>query len=248
MLTSEEYAYLQNVFRLRTLAQTDRRSVPGETIGDVQTCRALLERVMPLIGAPDLAIAASLFAKRVAFLASGNVLYAMSVFDKGLPLSLNTCRLEYAHDGGLWTSSLPMAVTATGYAPGAREAWREAIVGALFRTFFAPLWQSLSQVSGLPQSILWENTAVRVYSLYQGRMEGLTVEQEERQQADFAWLLEGAEPSLFGLPWNPLKRFRRPLQQSAAGTRVRFRRTCCFYYKTVQPVAYCHNCPLCKAT
>jgi hypothetical protein len=103
MLTSEEYAYLQNVFRLRTLAQADRRSVPGEAIGDVQTCRALLERVMPLIGAPDLAIAASLFAKRVAFLASGNVLYAMSVFDKGLPLSLNTCRLEYAHDGGLWT-------------------------------------------------------------------------------------------------------------------------------------------------
>jgi hypothetical protein len=60
MLTSEEYAYLQNVFRLRTLAQADRRSVPGEAIGDVQTCRALLERVMPLIGAPDLAIAASL--------------------------------------------------------------------------------------------------------------------------------------------------------------------------------------------
>jgi hypothetical protein len=191
MLTSEEYAYLQNVFRLRTLAQADRRSVPGEAIGDVQTCRALLERVMPLIGAPDLAIAASLFAKRVAFLASGNVLYAMSVFDKGLPLSLNTCRLEYAHDGGLWTSSLPMDVTATAYTPGAREAWREAIVGALFRTFFAPLWQSLSQVSGLSQHILWENTAVRVYSLYQGRMEGLTVEQEERQQADFAWLLEG---------------------------------------------------------
>ena len=130
MLTSEEYAYLQNVFRLRTLAQADRRSVPGEAIGDVQTCRALLERVMPLIGAPDLAIAASLFAKRVAFLASGNVLYAMSVFDKGLPLSLNTCRLEYAHDDGLWTSSLPMDVTATAYTPGAREAWREAIVGA----------------------------------------------------------------------------------------------------------------------
>jgi ferric iron reductase protein FhuF len=129
---------------------------------------------MPLIGAPDLAIAASLFAKRVAFLASGSVLYAMSVFDKGLPLSLTACRLEYAHDNGLWTSSLPADITATGYAPGARDAWRETIVSTLFRTFFAPLWQSLSQVSGLPEHILWENTAVRVYSLYQGRMEGLT--------------------------------------------------------------------------
>ncbi len=248
MLTIEEHAYLQAMFRLRSLGQADRRSVPGEAMRDAQTCRAILERVMPLIGAPDMAVAASLFAKRVAFLASGNVLYAMSVFDKGLPLSLNSCRLEYAHDDGLWSSSLPVEVTATGYAPGARDAWREAIVSTLFRNFFAPLWQSLSQVSGLPQHILWENTAVRVYSLYQGRMEGLTVEQGKRQREDFAWLLDGADSSLFGLPWNPLKRFRRPLQRSAAGNMVRFRRTCCFYYKTVQPVEYCHNCPLCKAT
>ena len=248
MLTSEEHTYLQTVFRLRSLAQADWRSVPGEALRDAQTCREVLVRVMPLIGAPDQAIAASLFAKRVAFLASGSVLYAMSVFDKGLPLSLTACRLEYAHDNGLWTSSLPADITATGYAPGARDAWRETIVSTLFRTFFAPLWQSLSQVSGLPEHILWENTAVRVYSLYQGRMEGLSADQEKRQQADFAWLLEEADPSLFGLPWNPLRRFRRPLQKDVAGNRVRFRRTCCFYYKTVQPVEYCHNCPLCKAT
>ncbi|MFE4127156.1 (2Fe-2S)-binding protein [Kosakonia sp. YIM B13588] len=27
---------------------------------------------------------------------------------------------------------------------------------------------------------------------------------------------------------------------------VRFRRTCCFYYKASTPVEYCHNCPLCR--
>lgn len=248
MLTDEERLYLHNAFRLRSLSEADVRSVAGSDLRDAQACRAFLERVMPLTGAPDLAIAASLFAKRVAFLASGNVLYAMSVFDKGLPLSLNTTRLEYAHDNGLWTSSLPVDVITTSYAPGSRDAWREGIVSALFKAFFAPLWQSLSQVSGLPEQILWENTAVRVYSLYQGRMEGLNAEQEMRQQADFDWLLEEADPALFGLPWNPLKRFRRPLQKDAKGKMVRFRRTCCFYYKAVQPVEYCHNCPLCKAT
>lgn len=248
MLTDEERAYLHTAFRLRSLAQADARSVRGEMMRDEQVCRDVLERVMPLTGAPDLAIAASLLSKRIAFLASGSVLYAMSVFDKGLLISLSRSRLEYAHDQGLWTSSLPVEVVATDYAAGARDAWREAVTGALFREFFSPLWQSLSQVSGVPEHILWENTAVRIYSLYQGRMEGLDEEQEKRQQADFAWLLEDAAPALFGLPWNPLKRFRRPLQKSATGKMVRFRRTCCFYYKAVQPVEYCHNCPLCKAT
>ncbi|WP_337022178.1 (2Fe-2S)-binding protein [Pantoea anthophila] len=43
-----------------------------------------------------------------------------------------------------------------------------------------------------------------------------------------------------------MKRFRRPLQQNAAGQSVRFRRTCCFYYKATDPAEYCLNCPLCR--
>jgi len=246
MLTSEEHTYLQTVFRLRALFEADARSVPGETMLDAQTCHNILHRIMPLIGAPDLPIAASLLAKRIAFLATGNVLYALSVFDKGLSLSLSTARLEYAHDNGLWTSSLPVDITTTGYLPGKRDAWREAIVGALFKEFLAPLWQSMAKISGLPAQILWENTAVRVYSLYQGRMESLDIHQDHRQQEDFRWLLEQADPALFGLPWNPLKRFYRPLQMNAAGKKVRFRRTCCFYYKASKPIEYCQNCPLLK--
>lgn len=246
MLTVEERSYLQHTFRLRSRSQADARSVPAQALLDAQSCRALLARVMPLIGAPDLAIAASLLAKRLAFLATGNVLYAMSVFDKGLPLSLYASRVEYAHDNGLWSSSLPVDVDVTHYLSGQRDAWRETVVGALFRDYLSPLWQSLARVSGLPEAILWENTAVRVYSLYQGRMEGLNAQQTQRQQADFAWLLDAATPDLFAAPWNPLRRFRRPAQKSAAGKMVRFRRTCCFYYKASTPVAYCHNCPLCR--
>ncbi|MEN4569143.1 IucA/IucC family C-terminal-domain containing protein [Pantoea agglomerans] len=246
MLTPEEHGFLQKTFGLRALAEADARSVPLEYVFDAQCCGELLRRVMPLTGAPDMAIAASLFAKRLAFLATGNVLYAMSVFDKGLPLSLSSCRLEYAHDDGLWTSSLPTDITATGYLPGERDTWRENVAEALFSGFLSPVWQSLAQVSGLPVQILWENTAVRVFSLYQGRMNKLDEEQTQRQHADFNWLTGQASPSLFGLPWNPLKRFYRPFQQNAEGEPVRFRRTCCFYYKATKPAEYCLNCPLCR--
>lgn len=246
MLTPEEHAFLRQTFRLRVIAGADARSMPAEHVLDEQRCRALLHRVMPLTGAPDMAIAASLFSKRLAFLATGNVLYALSVFDKGLKLSLSSSRLEYAHDNGLWTSSLPADIGATGYLPGERDAWREGVVASLFSGFLSPVWQSLAQVSGLPVQILWENTAVRVFSLYQGRMSGLDEKQEQRREADFNWLIGQASPSLFGLPWNPLKRFRRPLHQNAAGQSVRFRRTCCFYYKATDPAEYCLNCPLCR--
>lgn len=246
MLNPDELAYLRKAFRLRALEEADARSVVSSEMLEARICADLLDTIMPLMGAPDRAIAASLLAKRLSFLLTGNVLYAMSVFDKGLHLSLDASRLEYAHDNGLWTSSLPAALTINGYAPGAREAWREKVVGGLFRDVIAPLWHSLSAVSGVPAHILWENCAVRVYSLYEGRMEGLNKAQAARQQADFAWLIAEADPALFGLNANPLKRFRRPAQRNGAGEAVRFRRTCCFYYKASQPVEYCRNCPLCR--
>lgn len=246
MLNPDELAYLRKAFRLRALEEADARSVVSSEMLEPRICADLLDTIMPLMGAPDRAIAASLLAKRLSFLLTGNVLYAMSVFDKGLHLSLDASRLEYAHDNGLWTSSLPAALTITGYASGAREAWREKVVGGLFRDVIAPLWHSLSAVSGVPAHILWENCAVRVYSLYEGRMEGLNKAQAARQQADFAWLIAEADPALFGLNANPLKRFRRPAQRNGAGEAVRFRRTCCFYYKASQPVEYCRNCPLCR--
>jgi len=244
MLAPAERAYLQAHFRLRRSGEADIRSLTASALLDAETCRRMLTTIMPLTGAPDLAITASLFVKRLAFLTTGNVLYAMSVFDKGLILSLSETQLEYAHDNGLWTSSLSADITESLAPDRGREQWRAVIVGALFKDFLSPLLNSLSQVSGIPLQILWENIAVRVYSLYQGRMDSLDPQQEQRRQTDYNWLLTQADESVFGLPWNPLKRFNRPLKQNIAGKKIRFRRTCCFYYKATSPVEYCHNCPL----
>lgn len=244
MLTPAERAYLQAHFRLRTRDEADPRNRLAHSLLDADICRQMLKTMMPLTGAPDLAITASLYVKRLAFLTTGNVLYAMSVFDKGLILSLTECQLEYAHDNGLWTSSLPANLVESTAPADGREQWREMIVGALFKDFLSPLLNVLSEVSGIPIQILWENVAVRVYSLYQGRMDDLDPQQEQRRQADYDWLLNKADPAVFGLPWDPLKRFNRPLKQTLTGEKVRFRRTCCFYYKATCPVDYCHNCPL----
>ena len=243
----QDWALLSGALRLKPLASRDvRRSVSVQTLLDDEVCAQLLDQLGPVIGSPKRGITASLLAKRFSFLATGACLYALSACDRGLPLTLDNAVLEYGYDEGRWSSSLPLADhTPQSYAPGQREAWREAIVGDLFAGLLAPLWQTFNRVSGISRRILWENTAVRVYSLYEKRM-GLIDDPLIRQRCaeDFHWLLEEAAPAVFGLGYNPLGHFRRPLTVVEGGKAVRFRRTCCFWYEVCEPVEFCSGCPL----
>ncbi|KAA8697808.1 Uncharacterized protein ALO80_03233 [Pseudomonas caricapapayae] len=245
--TEPEWALLSGALQLRQASDRDPRSLSPRALLDEEVCEQVLETLGPVIGSPTQTITASLLAKRFSFLSTGACLYAMSVYDKGLILSLDNSVIEYAHDDGLWTSSMPLVdVTPVGYEPGTREAWRELIVATLFRELLQPLWETFNRVTGISRRILWENTAVRVYSLYDKRMEKIQDPAiRQRYEGDFDWLLNQADPALFGLNYNPLKHFRRPpVLLEAEGKSVRFRRTCCFYYDASNPVEYCSTCPL----
>ena len=243
-------ARLSDELLLTTAARADpARSLPATALLNDACCEQLLRVLTPIIGSPSLAITASLLAKRVSFLTTGACLYAMSACNLGLSLSLNNALIEYGHDGGRWVSKMPLRdISPREFQPGHRDAWRTDIVATLFAGLLAPLWQTFSRVSGISTRVLWENTAVRVYSLYERRMQkSEDVCVRERCGEDFAWLCEQAEPSIFGLDINPLGHFRRPttaVEGQACG--VRFRRTCCFYYKASAPVEYCSTCPLLK--
>lgn len=243
--TPQEWALLAGPLRLKPASARDSRSIRVSALREEATCAELLQRLGPIIGAPNPAITASLLAKRLAFLTTGAGLYAMSAFDKGLSLAPDNCLIEYGHDGRLWTSSMPLHdLSPIGYAEGKRSAWRETLVRTLFAELLAPLWQSLTRVGKISPRILWENTAVRVYSLYERRMAEIeSPSARQRCAEDFDWLLNRADPALFGLDHNPLQRFRRPLTQ-LNGREVRLRRTCCLYYKTTDRFEYCGTCPL----
>ncbi len=243
----QEWAILSGVFRLKSLSGRDpRHAISPRTLLNGQACEQLLAELGPVIGSPNTAITASLLVKRFAFLATGACLYALSACDKGLLLTLDNCALEYSHDRKVWTSSMPVAEQIpVEYSAGERAAWRESVVRALFAGLLAPLLESLHQVSGISRRILWDNIAARVYSLYEKRMAKINDPQiQQRIQTDFQWLLTKAEPALFGLNYNPLAHFRRPLTLLEDGRSIRFRRTCCFYYQASDPVEYCAACPL----
>src|SRR5699024_5945609 len=91
--------------------------------------------------------------------------------------------------------------------------------------------------------MLWENTAVRIYSLYERRMATLEGGAAARRDADFNFLLR-TDPALFGMPFNPLHYFRFCPTRLSDGAEVRFRRTCCLYFQATCPQEYCRACPL----
>ncbi|MDR6959280.1 ferric iron reductase protein FhuF [Pseudomonas brassicacearum] len=246
--TAGEWAVLSGALRLKPAGARDpARSLAAHELLNGGVCLRLLDELTPVIGSPSRAITASLLSKRIAFLATGACLYALSACDKGLRLSLDNCIIEYGHDEGLWTSSMPLLdLEPQGYVHGYREHWRETLVSNLFAGLLKPLWDCFVQVSGISRRILWENTAVRVYSLYEKRMDSLQDPSVRRRvEADFDWLLNHADPALFGLDYNPLQYFRRPLMPLGNGLDCRrLRRTCCFYYRASNPVEYCSACPL----
>ncbi|MBB1489146.1 IucA/IucC family C-terminal-domain containing protein [Oceanospirillum sediminis] len=243
----QEWAVLSGNFRLKVFEDRDRRAIRAVDLLDENNCRQLLDQLTPVLCSPNRAVTASLLAKRIAFLTTGACLYSMSVYNKGLLMSPDNSWIEYGHDDGLWTSCMPLrSIEPLIYAPGQRNDWRETLIKTLFADLLAPLWTVLHQVSGISLRILWENTAVRVYSLYERKMDNVTDEETCQQaQADFDWLLNKASPELFTASYNPLQRFRQPICQTDKGA-VRFRRTCCLYYKTTEPKEYCSACSLLK--
>ncbi|WP_251978394.1 IucA/IucC family C-terminal-domain containing protein [Salinicola avicenniae] len=210
-------------------------------------CRELLDELGPTIGASDRRTTASLLSKRLAFLLTGAPLYALSVCDRRLDVSPVNCLIEFTHDGESWRSSLPLhSLAGTPMSPSVRREARRESIRQLFAELISPLWGVLQSEGGVAPRILWENLAVRVYSLYERRLSALDDPGVIRQcDEDFRWLL-AAEPDLFGLDFNPLGRFLFDRTALPDGSSIRYRRTCCLYYKTKYPGRYCETCPLLK--
>jgi ferric iron reductase protein FhuF len=225
-------------------------SVRGSDLLESGACAAYLDRLTETMQAPSRMIAASLFSKRYVSLTAVPVLYAMSAFNKGLEFPLEHTALEQpAAPSGGWSPRLRVSEwRVTEPAADRRGAWRSEIIGSLFAGSLAPLWRVLSGVATIPMSVLWENTAVRLFSLYEKRIgQGGGSRTRERVKEDFAYVIAVAPGSIFGEKENPLTPFYGPLcAQAASGQPVRIRKTCCFYYRVSADGSYCSNCPKAK--
>ncbi|WP_440116616.1 IucA/IucC family C-terminal-domain containing protein [Paenibacillus sp. QZ-Y1] len=209
-----------------------------------------LERVKDIYETESDTAAVSLFAKRYAYLVIASGLYAMSRFNKGLNVEITNGFMEAIYKGEAW---LPKARLknwqVTSPEAGAREVWRDQIIAQMFAENLAKVWQSLSTATRTSRAVLWENTAIYVYWLYENQFaEAATPEEKSRIEADFHYLLHDAPAHLFGESRNPLKQFNSPKRVTAVSdTSIRVRKTCCFYYLAAEdPDDFCPTCPKLK--
>jgi len=211
-----------------------------------------LEDVQQKISAPDKRVAASMFMKRYGFFAVLN-LYAMTVLNKRLNVSLTNISLETSDEEEIWYWNPKFYFfnlhTVSGPSES-REQWRNETIRAIFHENIHKVLMALSEHSGLSKKVLWENVAIYVYWLYESVLARPKFdEKREMIQDDFSYLVKNAEGELFGpIDFNPLSRYygikvyRPEYEQN-----IRTRTTCCLYYKTKSTGDRCKTCPLnCK--
>ncbi|MFS0656845.1 IucA/IucC family C-terminal-domain containing protein [Bacillus sp. 179-C3.3 HS] len=221
---------------------TNKPKVTGRTLATLyseESLTRLLEDEKMKMHAPNLAVAASMFSKRYAYLVVSSSLSLMTLYDGMYQFSPAAC--VFREDRKI---ELDESFCTFVQVDGNREAWRKKVVHSLFTQCVTPLLDVLHRVSRLPFSILWENVAVRVNSLYRHMMqeaEDLAV--KERIKEDYLFLKQ-ADGDVFGTKQHP---FQQSLNLHDGLLETSNRKTCCMYYKLEkksESLDYCLVCPL----
>lgn len=233
MLHSDQIQYLQKKFHLTTVSDCVNPSglQPIHKLLDPEICRDYLEKISNDFHTSSLLATASQFSKRYAFLLVPPVLYAMSIYHKELPVSIQNCYLESAYKQKNWFPRLALMDNRGGASAALnRSRWRDQVLKKLFADHLAKMWKTLHECTGIPLVILWENTAIYTHWIYRNQLLSFGGYAAE----DYQYLTKEADKTLFGAPFQPLQRF-----QHIDGCR----KTCCLYFLTNEKKELCKGCP-----
>ncbi|MCC3355802.1 IucA/IucC family C-terminal-domain containing protein [Bacillus sp. REN16] len=227
-------------------------SSPVIELFEDEKIKQYIKNIGQKISAPDKRVAASMFMKRYGFFAVLN-LFAMTILNKRLNVSLSNISLETSDEEKIWywNPKFYFSDLQTVPAPSdSREQWRAETVHAIFHDHIHEVLLTLTKHSGLSKKVLWENIAIYVYWLYESVLAKPKFDDKRKIiEEDFEFLIKKAEGELFGpIAFNPLTRyFGVKVYRPEYDQNIRTRKTCCLYYKTTSTGDRCKTCPLnCK--
>jgi ferric iron reductase protein FhuF len=242
-LTEEEMEQLK-AFRFSCHHSLLRSSVKASDLLESRTMKLFLQQILPKLNAPDDKTAASMLMKRYAFTAV-IVLYAMSVFNKGLDACIENIAIEVDDSKEKWLPDIRFESGKVTIPDGDRDLWRQRILKDLFAENIDRLIKKISKDVKISKLILWENIAIYLFWLYETVLSNPKFDQiRERITDDFHHILMENGQTFGGYSQNPLSRFYKPkcyhpvLEES-----IRIRTTCCLYYRTTKNGSRCKTCP-----
>ncbi|MBA4494729.1 IucA/IucC family C-terminal-domain containing protein [Paenactinomyces guangxiensis] len=244
-LHSDKLQFLEEHFRVTNRPSNDLlASCHAKDLVDPEKCHHYLTCLSDRLGSPSLLVTASQFSKRYTFLAVLPVLYAMSVYNKGLDVSVENCYVESAYQKENWLPKLRLDSWVTTEPGLNRSRWRKEIVKSIFADHISGVWQVLSKCAGISCSILWENTAIYVYWLYEKKLADAPEAIRTRVKEDFQFLIRHAPADCFGGCTQPLAKYYSETNMTdRSDPPVRIRKTCCLYYHLNAAGKCCSGCP-----
>lgn len=244
-LTIQELEYLREHLRVTTQRGGNSIiSIPVHDLIQLDSCREYLTHLTTLFDSPSLMVTASQLSKRYTFLAVLPALYAMSVYNKGLDLTVKNCFIESCFRNENWLPQLCLSNWQVSEPGVDRHSWREQVVHTIFAENIAKAWRTLSKCTGISPAILWENTAVYVYWLYETKLANIEGPLRKQVEDDFRYLIQGAPASFFGETFQPLARFYTNKRRTSFSEEpLRMRKTCCLYYQLNAEGECCTGCP-----
>ncbi|WP_181833250.1 IucA/IucC family C-terminal-domain containing protein [Bacillus taeanensis] len=246
-LNRKELTYLETNFRYSN--QHSAEMISAVKLLDEELLLSNLNSLSAQLSARSLITAASQFSKHYAFLLTTVSLYAMTMWNKGMDLSLENILLEFPNSNNKSFPTININdLKALTSSECNRQTWRDAVIKHVFFENLSKVWKSLNAVSKVPMPILWENTAVYIFWLYETKMKEEVADRETRLQIreDFHYLIKEASGELFGETENPLTKFyTKKCTLSCSEDPVRVRKTCCLYYQLTDKEnrGYCKTCP-----
>ncbi|MEH7382889.1 IucA/IucC family C-terminal-domain containing protein [Bacillus sp. JJ1533] len=251
LLTEMEIEQLKE-FRFSDRQFESSLSTPVNELFEEEKINQYLGNVGTRISAPDKRVAASMFMKRYGFFAALN-LYAMTILNKRLNVSLSNISLETSDEEKIWywNPKFYFSDLQTVSAPiESRDKWRDETIQAIFHDHIHEVLLTLTKHSGLSKKVLWENVSIYVYWLYESVLAKPNFDEKRNIiHEDFEYLVKKAEGKLFGpVAFNPLTRYLGvKVYRPEYDQTIRTRKTCCLYYKTTSTEDRCKTCPLnCK--
>lgn len=226
-------------FRLSETINKEPLTVNVQSLFD-EGIKEYLNQVMDKIGAPNQKVAASLFIKRYAFLAV-IALYSMSHFNRRLNVNPSNLILVSYHEDKQWLPKFYFKDLTFTSVKGSREHWREQYVKDIFANHLSILIDQVSEETHLSKLILWENTAVYLFWLY----ESLLAKGDKQIAEDFRYIFREAPGHVFGsYNQNPLTKYEtKKVFKPATDHFIRPRKTCCFSYQLIENSKKCSTCP-----
>jgi len=245
-LTIDELEQLKK-YRLNVNKAAPKLSIECLDLLNEEKIKYFFNQMQVYIQTDHKAALGSMFIKRYAFI-SVIALYSLSNLNKLLNVQLNNVTI-YSYEDETNNNWLPFFhlkdITVKDIRQN-RNKYRDELLKTLFKNNIDRVIQTVAKCAKVSKWVLWENVAIYIFWLYETLLEDPSVvEQKERINKDFLYIVQRADGKLFGqMNQNPLSRFYRPKAYNEKyQMEIRERMTCCLYYLTNKEGNRCKSCP-----